>query len=487
MTVMKSKVPYLRIHVERAAGSASFSRLDIVKAVRREFDSGRLPAGARLPPVRVLQHQLGVAKNTVHGAYEELTAQGVVDNRQRSGYFVLPRTDRKTTSKFQTPATPILLKVTLPSRPVGRGRARDRPIWLGSAFIDNDLLPGKRMTECVRAVLKRGLPMDYDEQGFAPLRALIAQRLLKRGIPAKADDVIITTGSQQALDVVTRALQKRAIATENPAYGLGKKLFEMNQMDVTGLPLDPFEGIDMNAWRRLLALNRPAVLYTTTNFHNPTGYSYSTTELMQLIELSRELQFGLVEDDWGSEMLSYSEFRPALRALGGDNVLYMNSFTKKVIPSLRVGYLLANDATRRSLLAAKRVATLAHPTLIEAAVHEFMERGYYDTHLRRLQTELDARYRACLETLSALMPEGVRWTTPGGGPVLWLELPRKVDLHAMTERLNAKGVLLAARLSEWFFDEPHLHGTRINYAQESVERTRRGLELLAEEIRRELR
>jgi DNA-binding transcriptional MocR family regulator len=135
------------------------------------------------------------------------------------------------------------------------------------------------------------------------------------------------------------------------------------------------------------------------------------------------------------------------------------------------------------LLAAKRVATLANPTIVEAVVYEFVERGYYETHLRRLQAELDTRYRRCLEALSALMPEGVRWTTPGGGPVLWLELPRQVDLFALSERLKKKDVLLDARLSEWFFGEPHLHGTRINYAQESVERTRQGLELLAKELR----
>jgi len=482
----ENKSPYLRLHIARSNDSRAFARMDIVAAVRREYDSGKLPTGSRLPPVRVLQHQLGVAKNTAHAAYEELVAQGVVENRQRLGYFVLARGKDRPTAKTTTPAMPMLLKVGSGVVRKAKGEGKN-PIRLGSAFIDAELLPRERVAECFRAVLKQqGLPNDYDAQGFPPLRELIAKRLVKRGIPARADDVIITTGSQQALDVVTRALQKRSIATENPAYGIGKQLFEMNQMDVTGLPLDPFVGPDMKVWRKLLALNRPAVLYVTTNFHNPTGYSYSTAELMQLIQLSQELQIGLVEDDWGSDMLSYSEFRPPLRALGGENVLYMNSFTKKLIPSLRLGFLLANETTRAALLAAKRVATLANPTIVEAAVYEVVARGYYDTHLRRLQVELDTRYRACLDALTALMPEGVRWTTPGGGPVLWLELPRRVDLHAMTERLRENNVLLDARLKEWFFGTPHLHGTRINYAQESIERTRRGLELLAQEIRREL-
>ncbi|HYM35326.1 MAG TPA: PLP-dependent aminotransferase family protein, partial [Steroidobacteraceae bacterium] len=373
-----AKSPYLRLHVEPGKARGGFTRFDIVKAVRREYDTGRLPAGSRLPPVRMLQHQLGIAKNTVHNAYEELVAQGVVDNRARRGYFVLAKSNQRAAREILAPAMPVLVKTTSRSgRATKYARPNKTPIRLGSAFLDSELLPADRVAECFRAVLKRrGIQNDYDAQGFLPLRSVIARRLVKRGIPAQADDVIITTGSQQALDVVTRALQRHSIATESPAYSIGKQLFEMNQMDVTGLPLDPFDGIDIKVWRKLLALNRPSLLYLTTNFHNPTGNSYSTTELLQLIELSRELQFGLIEDDWGSDMLSYSEFRPPLRALGGSNVLYMNSFTKKVIPSLRLGYVLANEATRDSLLVAKRVATLANPTIIETVVYEFVERGY---------------------------------------------------------------------------------------------------------------
>jgi DNA-binding transcriptional MocR family regulator len=479
------KSPFLRLHVERNDTGASFTREDIVRAIRREYDSNHLPQGSRLPPIRVLHHQLGVAKNTVQAAYEELVAQGVLENRDRRGYFVAAAVGKRSIREPTIPAMPVLLRAPPPARPAVRRRTIEKPIRLGSAFIDAELLPGTRVAECFRAVLKhRGMPIEYDAQGFAPLRSLIAQRLAKRGIPARADDVIVTTGSQQALDVVVRALSKQSIATENPTYGIGRQLFELNRMDVTGLPLDPFARVDVETWRKLLAFKRPAALYITTNFHNPTGYSYSTGDLMQLIDLSRELQFGLIEDDWGSDMLSYSEFRPPLRALGGDNVLYMNSFTKKVIPSLRLGYLLANEATRDSLLAAKRVATLASPTIVEAVVYEFVVRGYYDTHLRRLQTELDARYRACLETLASVMPKDVRWTTPGGGPILWLELPKQVDLQRLNGELQERNIVLNAPLNDCFFGTPHLHGVRINYAQESIERTRQGLEILSQTIRR---
>lgn len=478
------KLPYLRLRVERSSPERKVTGSDIVAAVDREYDAGRLPSGCRLPPVRVLQHQLGIAKNTVQRAYDELVARGIVENRVRLGYFIVGPDKSHPRTKPLVPSSPTFFEPypVQPARKPARGTLN-----LGSVFIDSELLPRERLAQCFRAVLKDpGLPSTYTAQGFAPLRTLIAKRLAKRGIPAKADNVIITAGSQQALDLVARALQRRSIASENPAYGIAKRMFEIYQMEVIDLPLNPFRGIDLNEWRRRIAAARPAVAYLTTNYHNPTGYSYSTVELTQLLELSREFQFGLLEDDWGSDMLSYSDFRPPLRALGGDNVLYMNSFTKKLLPSLRIGYLLANDKTRPALLEAKHVATLGSATIVEVVLFEFLSRGYYDSHLRFLQAELDERYHACLQTLAAVMPAGVCWTTPGGGPTLWLELPRRIDLSILGARLADKNVLLATALDSWFFGEPHLHGTRIGYAHLPVALMQKGLDLLAGEIRRQL-
>jgi DNA-binding transcriptional MocR family regulator len=478
-------LPFLRLRIESVAAARKLIGRDIVAAVRREYDAGRLLSGSRLPPVRVLQHQLGVAKNTVQRAYEELVAQGIIENRTRLGYFIRAAEAQRRATRRIVPSPVVLFD----ARPADAASMSARAaLNLGSTFIDHDLLPREQLARCFRAVLKDpGLPSDYSVQGYAPLRALIAKRLVKRGIPAAPQDVIITAGSQQALDLVARSLKKRCIGSENPAYGIAKRMFELYRMAVVQLPLDPFTGIDLEVWRHRIAAARPAAVYLTTNYHNPTGYSYSTSELTRVLDLSREFEFGLVEDDWGSDMLSYSDYRPPLRTLGGEHVLYMNSFTKKLLPSLRIGYLLANASTRPALLEAKHVSTLGSATLIDAVLFEFLSRGYYDTHLRALHSELDARYHACLEALAALMPEGVRWTSPGGGPTLWLEIPRRVHLGRLSGRLAEKGVSLAASLPAWFFGEPHLHGTRLGYAWLSVAAMHRGLELLAQEIRRQLR
>ncbi|MEY4548273.1 MAG: hypothetical protein RL685_4468 [Pseudomonadota bacterium] len=209
---------------------------------------------------------------------------------------------------------------------------------LSSVYIDPELLPHAQLSDCFRSVLSLpGLQTFYDAQGHLGLREVIAERLRARGIGATPEDVIITTGSQQALDIVARSLEHAVVATENPVYSLGRQLFAHLGCRLVPLPLDPFRAVDLERWAELLSEARPSLVYLIPSYQNPTGYSYSSAELERLLELSEQLGFAILKDDWGSDMLSCSEYRPTLRALGGRNVLYVNSFTKKLLPSLRLG------------------------------------------------------------------------------------------------------------------------------------------------------
>jgi 2-aminoadipate transaminase len=475
-----SRPPYVSFRIRPAAGARRVTAADIVDSALRELAAGRLPAGSRLPPVRVLEQQLGLSKNTVQAAYDELVARGALATREREGVFIAAGRADAAPPAVASPPLPRLR----PAPPVRSSSVRRDGIHLSTVFIDPDLLPRERLAECGRSVLKQpGLSAAYDAQGYRPLRDAIAARLAARGIEVEADDIIVTTGSQQALDVVARALEVRRIATETPVRASATLLFQSLGLAVTGLRLDPFEGIDLARWEEEIARARPGLLYVIPSFHNPTGYSYATHEMLQLLELARRYDFAVLEDDWGSDMLSGSEYRPMLRMLGGPNVLYVNAFTKKLLPSLRIGFIAAERSLVPSLLAQRHLSTLGGVWLTEAVLAEFLERGYYDTHLAALQRELDARYQACLAALAELMPAGVRWTTPGGGSTLWLELPRSVELRRLEASLAARQVWIETMSSSAFCGEPHLHGFRISYACAPVERLRRGLEILGEELR----
>lgn len=326
------------------------------------------------------------------------------------------------------------------------------------------------------------MPAAYDAQGYRPLREAIARRLSARGLDVAADEVVITTGSQQSLDIVARSLTTKRIALESPVYAYAKLLFETLGHELVGLHLDPFAGIDLDAWDRAFA-NKPALAYLISSFHNPTGYSYSSAELRGVLELASRHGVAILEDDWGSDMLSDGEYRPMLRMLGGKQVLYVNSFTKKLLPSLRIGFVAAAPELIPTLVAMKRLSTLGNAWLTEAVVAEFLERGYYDTHLAALQKALDIRYAACLAALDELMPDGVRWTRPGGGPTLWLEVPRTVDIPALEAHLARRNVVISNKSAAFVGAEEHLHGFRIAYAWLAEHEMRSALTILADALR----
>ena len=475
MTCPMSRAPYVGLHVSTGARRATAA--DIVASVQREISTGALPGGSRLPPVRALEKQLGLSKNTAQAAYDELVARNLVEAREREGVFVLAATRVAPLAPVVQVPLPVLVPPPL-SRPDLPERGTTA---LSTVFIDPELLPTERIAECARSVLRERMPAQYEAQGYRPLREAIAKRLQQRGLDVEADEVVITTGSQQSLDIVARSLAVKRVACESPVYAYAKLLFESLGNELVGLHLDPFGGIDLDAWDRTLS-TRPSLAYLIPSFHNPTGYSYSSRELRGVLELCQRHGVAILEDDWGSDMMSDGEYRPMLRMLGGKNVLYVNSFTKKLLPSLRIGFVAAAPELVPTLVAMKRLSTLGNAWLTEAVVAEFLERGYYDTHLQALQRALDTRYAACLAALDEMMPDGVRWTRPGGGPTLWLEIPRAIELPALEAHLARRGVHVS-NASAAFLGEPHLHGFRIAYAFLSEVEMRSALTILADALR----
>ncbi|CAN5726991.1 PLP-dependent aminotransferase family protein [soil metagenome] len=470
-----TRSPYVGLHVTTGARRATAA--DIVASVQREISSGSLPAGSRLPPVRALEKQLGLSKNTAQAAYDELVARGLVEAREREGVFVLAN------NRVQriAPVVNVPLPHLVPP-PLGKPDLPPRGTTpLSTVFIDPELLPTDRIADCARSVLRERMPAQYEAQGYRPLREAIAKRLSARGVDVEPDEVIITTGSQQSLDIVARSLLHKRVACESPVYGYAKLLFESLGNELVPLHLDPFNGIDLDAWDKALA-TKPSLAYLIPAFHNPTGYSYSSGELRGVLDLCEKHGVAILEDDWGSDMLSDGEYRPMLRMLGGKNVMYVNSFTKKLLPSLRVGFIAASKELVPTLVSMKRLSTLGNAWLTEAIVAEFLDRGYYDTHLASLQKALDMRYAACLVALEEMMPDGVRWTRPGGGPTLWLELPRSVDTHTLEAHLLRRGVQVSST-SVAFMGTPHLHGFRIAYAYLSEVEMRNALTIVADAIR----
>jgi 2-aminoadipate transaminase len=303
-----------------------------------------------------------------------------------------------------------------------------------------ELLPVEELAECAQAVIARDgrTILNYGPaRGYAPLREWIAER---HGV--EPDRVVVTNGSLQGLDFLARRLvPKGRVLVETPTYDRPLKLLAEMGADVRGIPLDD-EGLDVDALAAELRAGPPvSFLYTIPTFQNPTGRTLSSERRRRLVELAREHQLLIVEDDPYGLVRFEGEEPPTLFELtGGERVVYGSSFSKTIAPGARVGYLVLPEGLADSVAAAA-TATYITPSLIgEAAVFEFLRRGLFEPNLERVRAGLRTRRDAMLAALERELGASARWSRPEGGYFLWLELGKGTDARALLERAEPAGV-----------------------------------------------
>jgi DNA-binding transcriptional MocR family regulator len=309
-----------------------------------------------------------------------------------------------------------------------------------------ELIPEALLRRCFMHVLGgRG----FNALGYAPaegtplLREQIARDLVERGVPARAEEVIVTSGSQQGLDLIARALLNPGdtLLVEPTTYAGAIDLFTLAGARLVPVPMDG-EGPDLNALDRLV---RPEVkgLYLMPNAHNPTGRTLGTPRRRALLEWSRASGVPIIEDDYAAGIvLEEAEAPPHLRALDGD-VIHVSTYSKRLAPALRVGYIVAPPALRPVLMSIKRVVDLGTSATMQLALGEFMERGYLRAHGSRMRQIYRTHRDALSQALRRHLPAAFQWQVPSHGVVLWLRLPEGVDPERVSAEAQRRGVLVS--------------------------------------------
>ena len=302
---------------------------------------------------------------------------------------------------------------------------------------------------CHRVLQERGadaLPYGPTE-GFLPLRELLAQQMERQGVPATPDNVLVTTGSQQALDLVGKLFLDPGdhVATEEPTYLGALQAFAAYQARYLPLPVDD-EGLRVDFLEDALR-SGPRFLYVLPNFQNPTGVTLSLERRRRIVELASRHGVPIVEDDPYRQLRYEGEPVPAVAtiqaqldggAAGGGafrgGTLYLGTLSKILGPGLRVGWVVAPDEVARKLVQFKQGADLHTSTFAQMVAYETARDGFLDRHVRRIRELYGARRDAMLRALEDHMPEGVRWTRPHGGLFLWVTLPRGLDSSILLGR-----------------------------------------------------
>jgi GntR family transcriptional regulator/MocR family aminotransferase len=427
--------------------------------------AGRLGAGQKLPATRELAAALGLSRNTVNQAYDELVAERLATAHVGQGTFVAaPGRARLRAPSAREADAPRLAWAGLfaargPVPPLRTPQPMDAeaPVYdFRPGRVDVASLPRADLKRAFAAAIDGALPQlanRLDPQGWPPLREEIARALVARGVACRADDVLIVQGAQEGLDLLARILLDPgdAAAVEEPGWFGARIAFAARGAHLVPVPVDG-RGLRTDALARLLRGRRVKLVYTTPAVQSPTGVCLADERRAELLALAEEHQCAVVEDDYDSELRAAGPASPALACDdAGGRVLYLGTFSKALFPALRVGYLVAAPPVIRRAAEALGAAHFGGNLLAQAALAELLRGGALERHVRRVRRLYAERLDALLAALAAHFPEGTRAERPAGGNCVWVELPAGFDAEALLRAGRAEGI--AAESGAPFFQE----------------------------------
>jgi DNA-binding transcriptional MocR family regulator len=326
-------------------------------------------------------------------------------------------------------------------------------------------------------------------QGDQTLRERICDVMALEGVVGSPDDVVVTVGSQHALDLVTRIFidPGDVVLAEAPSYVGALGTFAAYQADVVHVPMDE-HGLVPEALREAVARvgKRAKFLYTIPNFHNPAGTSLSDARRTEVLEICQQAGLLVLEDNPYGLLGFEGPPTPAIRARGGeDDVIYLGSFSKTFSPGLRVGWVLAPHAVREKLVLASEASVLCPPALNQMAVVEYLQHHDWQGQIEVFKGLYQERRDAMLDALSTLMPAGTTWTHPTGGFYVWTTLPEGLDAKVMQPRAITARVAYVPGIG-FYADGQGTRELRLSYCFPEPDRIREGVRRLAGVVEAEL-
>lgn len=359
-----------------------------------------------------------------------------------------------------------------------------------------ELFPAADLAACADAVLTSdgAAALQYGTtEGYRPLRDWVSGYLDREvGLAAGPDQLVITAGSQQGLDLVAKILLDPGdvVLTENPAYLGALQAFRSYEARIVGLPTDE-EGMDPSALADYLRTgaegSRPKLLYLVTNFQNPTGLTTTERRRRELARVAAEFDLAVLEDDpYGALRFEGDRLRPLASLPEAGHALYLGTASKMLAPGLRVAWLAARDPqVRERIVVAKQACDLHTSSLTQRLVEHYVRAPErLEAHLTRLRSVYRERRNVMVAALRRWLPEGCEWTQPEGGLFLWVRLPGGADASELLPRALARKVAFVPGAPFWI-GQADASTLRLNFSNANPERIEEGIRRLGEALRGE--
>jgi 2-aminoadipate transaminase len=456
----------------------------------RAIQDGRMRAGEKLPPIREVATACDVTRAVVQEAYRELAGRGLVEGTVGRGTTVLgaPATtdaaggEPRPLSAYAEAALRRSQEMPgAPPLPPGRELVAS----FAELAPDASRFPVDAWRAAMDDVLQRRgaelLGYGHATNGLPELRALLAARARAIDPQLTADDVLVTAGAQQALDLALRTFcaPGDTVVVTAPSYHQMHGLLRAHGLNVVQVPFGA-DGLALDQLERALHRRQVRLVYLMPTFHNPTGRSLDRAQREALVDVVARTPVPVVEDEYQSSLRTRGEPLPTLRSLDPRGLtVTVSTVSKELFPALRIGWIAGSADLLRPMAAVKRFMDLETSPLLQAALVEFVTRGHLDRYLRALRTELRARHDALQRACRKLLPPGCTVTDPDGGFVAWLELPEPGHGERLAELAAERGVRVVPGRVFDLHGQPS-RGVRLSLTRADRAQIAAGIAVLAE-------
>lgn len=442
--------------------------VQLYKNLRTLIFNNAIKSHEKLPPIRKMADYLGVNNVTVVNAYKLLEEDALVYKKIGSGTFVAPVEDEIVRLEDSDP------------------KINSIPYDFSISSPTADLFPVNDFKLVIDEVLERdkGYAFGYhDSQGYLPFRQSLAMLSGRIGIAIEASHIQIISGAQQGIDLVAKSVLDYGdyVFVEGPTYAGALASFKLKGANIIEIPMYE-DGMDMSVLRFQAKKLKPKLIYVMPNFQNPTGVCYSTEKKKELIEIAKSSSAWILEDDYAADLnIGKDTVEPLSAAKNYDRIIYVKSFSKVLMPGLRLGYMIVPSALSDEIAMAKHATDISTSGLLQRAFDLYIRRGLWDHQMMLMKKIYSRRHLAMSQFLKQHPLQGVQYQLPKGGYNYWLTMDNPFSADELTWRMQKKGVAILSG-SIFYHLQVKSSSIRLSIAAITEKEIEQGMLLLFEEI-----
>ena len=451
--------------------------LQLGKALGEMIETGMLPPNSKLPPIRSLAQKLKVNNVTVVGAYQYLRSKGVVYSQVGSGTYVSPLPIDKL-----PPLVPVQERTL-----VEEGFEMSMAINFANTSLPHVLFPTEQFKEAFECILDKeaGGAFGYvNPAGFLPLREMLCTYLEDYGIQTSTEAIQILSGGQQGIDIVSRAMMTFGdiVFVESPTFYGAVGAFSARGCRVIEIEMEQ-DGMNLELLEGMMKMYRPKFLYAMAYFQTPTGISYSMDKKRRILSLCERYDVTLIEDDTLYDFCYNNQRITPFKALDYKNrVVYIKSFSKILMPGLRIGFMVIPRRFWASVASVRGIMDVSAGSIIQKALEYYLRTWGWQGHTEYIREYGAKRYETAVTSAKGQLGDLVQYALPGGGISLWIQLKKGLSASEITSRLLLRGVVVSPG-SQYDTTPKGDSSLRLCFAGLTDEEIKRGFQIIGETLK----